>query len=163
MLYLSSAVMLLLTTATAPSGCPGTAAAADALLTQAADAANLTQMQRMVGRYTPVTIERLGAVSQNVYRQQSGLPTKHLAQVNFHLDGVVADYEAPFLAAHPARTRFKVDCDGKRCSWRPADGNDLYEDRIDKLTPPGGLYMANVYPSKDRAGQAVLSCWYRAG
>jgi hypothetical protein len=164
MLSLMHAAALMLTTTTAagaPTGCPGTAAEADAILKRAADAAGLTEMQRMIGRYNPVAIERLGAVSRKVYRQQSGLPTKHLWQVNFHLDGAVADYRAPFLAAHPARERFKVDCNETRCAWRPADGNDLNEDRIDRLTPPGGLYMANVYPSKDEAGQVVLGCSYR--
>lgn len=162
MFSLMHAAILMLTTATAtPAGCPGTAAEADALLKSAADAAKLTDMQRMIGRYTPVTIERLSVVSRKVFRHQSGLPTKHLWQVNFHLDGAVIDYQTPFLAAHPARARFKVDCSDARCSWRPADANDLNDDRIDKLTPPGGLYMANVYPSKDEAGQVVLGCSYR--
>ncbi|OHD09524.1 hypothetical protein [Sphingopyxis sp. RIFCSPHIGHO2_12_FULL_65_19] len=159
--FLQTALLMLTTTAAAPAGCPGSATEADALLKRAADAANLTEMQRMIGHYTPVAIERLGVVSEKVYRQQSGLPTKHLWQVNFHLDGAVADYQTPFLAAHPARTRFKVDCSEARCSWRPADGNDLNDDRIDRLTPPGGLYMANVYPSKDAPGQVVLGCSYR--
>lgn len=159
--FLQIAALMLTTQTAAPAGCPGAAAEADALLKQAADAASLTEMQRMVGRYAPVAIDRLGAVSQNAHRQQSGLPTKHLAQINFHLDGAVADYSTAFLAAHPARKYFIVDCSEARCSWRPADGNDLNDDRIDRLAPPGGLYMANVYPSKNRTGQVVLGCIYR--
>ena len=161
MLSFLQTAMLLVTTAAAPVGCPGTATEADALLNQAADAANLTELQRTVGRYSPVAIERLGAVSTKVYRQQSGLPTKHLWQVSFHIDGAVSDYREPFLAAHTARNGFKVDCNETRCSWRPVDANDLNADRIGRITPPGGLYMASLYLSKEQSGQVVLGCAYR--
>lgn len=164
MLSLLHAAALMMTTTpaiTAPAGCPDTAAEADAVLKQAADTSGIAEMQRMIGRYEPVAIERLGVVSKKAYRQQSGLSTKHLSDVNFYLDGALPDYHAAFLAAHPARKKFKVDCTDERCSWRPADGNDLNEDRIDKLVPKSGLYMARISPSKDKAGQVILSCIYR--
>ncbi|HEV7311470.1 hypothetical protein [Sphingopyxis sp.] len=164
MLSMMQAAALMLTATTgAPAGCPADATVAEAIFPEAMKANGLTADSVQAGKYAPVAVPVLGGTATEVFRITSGRfgVETHLWRVQFTLPGTLADFQDAFLNAHAASKKFKVDCTDTLCSWRPVDMNDLNADRIGKLVPEWGLYMAALAPKKSAPGSLFLDCTYR--
>lgn len=163
MLSLMHAAALMLTATTgAPVGCPADATAAEAIFPEAMKGHGLTADSVQAGKYAPVAVPLLGGTATEVFRITSGYGVNtHLWRVQFTLPGTLADFQGAFLDAHVASKKFEVDCTDARCAWRPVDMNDLHADRIGKLIPERGLYMASLAPKSSAPGSLFLDCTYR--
>lgn len=158
------AALMLATTTPTTIGCPADAAAAEAIFPEAMKANGLSHDSVRGGKYAPVAIPLLGGTATEVFRITTGNYSTDtpLWRVQFTLPGTLADFQDAFLDAHVASKKFKVDCTEARCQWRPIDMNDLHVDRIGKLVPERGLYMASLVPKSSAPGSLFLDCTYRA-